>query len=219
MTPLPRFLFGPGDGGCLLEVPRLPRPPIRTLLCLLAHFLPCLRLRRLAGGEEGTDLGALHADDKVKESFCPLGTSYLSRVFNTPQPHRVTTTPSSSAFKGAGWLITVIPLHNQRDCVVLFAPLILSLHGDLGKTQFLFLTSGPVGQQLKIAAFPSFRSSPKELLLTPGPSGNNTATAACSCSLRCALPPPTVPPAQCLCRALCHTRIQNWRHLGEVAGF
>lgn len=92
MTPLPSFLFRPGNGGCLLEVPRHPRPPIRTLLCLLAHFLPCLQSQRLPGGEEGTDLGALHADDRVKEALRPPGTSYLPRVFNPlelppPPPH------------------------------------------------------------------------------------------------------------------------------------
>lgn len=140
MTPLPRFLFRPGNGGCLLEVPRHPRPPIRTLLCLLAHFLPCLHLQRLPGGEEGTDLGALHADDKVKEPLRPPGTSYLSRVFKPPG---VTTTPSSSAIKGSGWLITVIPLHNQWDCVVLFAPLILSLSGDLEKKKSNSFSSPP----------------------------------------------------------------------------
>lgn len=63
-----------------------PPPPssIRTLLCLLAHFLPGRRFQRLPGGGQGTDPGALRADDKVKESLRPLGTLYLSWVFNPP---------------------------------------------------------------------------------------------------------------------------------------
>lgn len=61
-----------------MEVPRLLHPPIRTLLGLHAHFLPGLRFQRLLGGEQETDPGALHADDKVKESLRPPGTDYLS---------------------------------------------------------------------------------------------------------------------------------------------
>lgn len=187
-----------------MEVPRLPRPvlPSGPSSCLLAHFLPGLRLQRLPGGERGTDPGALRADDKVKESLRPPGTPYLSRVFNPPVPPCYH--PLILSFQGSGWLITVIPLHNQRDCVVLFAPLILSLHGGFKYNSF-FLTSGPVGQQLKIAAFPSFCSSPTDLLLPAGPVGAQPPPPAPS-------PPPPNPPAVPLHSAIlkplnndCHT--------------
>lgn len=99
-------------GGRLLEVPRLHHPPIRTppppprSFPLLPAFTAPTRRR---GG-----LGALHADDKVKESLRPPGTSYLSRVL-PPAPLIFST-------QGTGWLIRGVPLHNQQDCVVLFAP-------------------------------------------------------------------------------------------------
>lgn len=77
-----------GVGGVSWKSLASPVPPIGTLLCLLAHFLPG-RVRR----------GPTSDDDKVKESFHPPGTPYLEAASSWLG---VTSPSSSAAFKGAG---------------------------------------------------------------------------------------------------------------------